>query len=410
MKHCYFLLPAALLFATAQVSAEEWQPIGNAVVSDGWIVPGYVDDNGDQIDPSTCKFEVPVEESTVTPGVYRLINPFGSKNHPLAEFNISPSDENIVIDARDKTFVIIQPQYSGFVDEDSDEPSGKYAYYVSDMGTYMYNQGQQREIINLFKCASTMVDNTIYIPQPTIGTSPDKVIQAWDPSFPASITLPDNSADDSAQWESQGIATFVDGWILPGFEDNDGKTLVVSEYPIQVEAAINEDNPNLISIVSPYTSSSFVMRASNLSNRKVRIVFDVTDPDFVLVQPQYSGYIARKDNDIRQFFIADGGTAKLALGTTRESIIADGYNATYKDGIITIPKPIFGFDIDGVRYIWGDQETKVYMPGAGVSDITTDDADAPVEYYNLQGVKVENPAAGQLYIRRQGAKVEKVIL
>ncbi len=44
----------------------------------------------------------------------------------------------------------------------------------------------------------------------------------------------------------------------------------------------------------------------------------------------------------------------------------------------------------------------------GVSDIAADD-NAPVEYYNLQGVRVENPAAG-LYIRRQGSKVSKVIV
>lgn len=44
-----------------------------------------------------------------------------------------------------------------------------------------------------------------------------------------------------------------------------------------------------------------------------------------------------------------------------------------------------------------------------VTEIETADADAPVEYYNLQGVRVENPANG-LYIRRQGGKVTKVII
>ena len=38
-----------------------------------------------------------------------------------------------------------------------------------------------------------------------------------------------------------------------------------------------------------------------------------------------------------------------------------------------------------------------------------DDADAPVEFYNLQGIKVDNPVSG-LYIRRQGRTVEKVIV
>ena len=41
--------------------------------------------------------------------------------------------------------------------------------------------------------------------------------------------------------------------------------------------------------------------------------------------------------------------------------------------------------------------------------VTNEDADAPVEYYNMQGVRVQNPAQG-LYIRRQGNRVEKVAL
>ena len=43
----------------------------------------------------------------------------------------------------------------------------------------------------------------------------------------------------------------------------------------------------------------------------------------------------------------------------------------------------------------------------GINDINVDNANAPVEYFNLQGIRVENPANG-LYIRRQGNKVEKI--
>ncbi|MCM1521717.1 MAG: Ig-like domain-containing protein [Muribaculaceae bacterium] len=45
----------------------------------------------------------------------------------------------------------------------------------------------------------------------------------------------------------------------------------------------------------------------------------------------------------------------------------------------------------------------------GIEDIEAADAEAPVEYYNLQGIRVENPTNG-LYIRRQGNKATKVIL
>lgn len=48
---------------------------------------------------------------------------------------------------------------------------------------------------------------------------------------------------------------------------------------------------------------------------------------------------------------------------------------------------------------------------SGVENVGVDNDDnAPVEYYNLQGIRVNNPGAGQILIRRQGSKVSKVIL
>ena len=46
---------------------------------------------------------------------------------------------------------------------------------------------------------------------------------------------------------------------------------------------------------------------------------------------------------------------------------------------------------------------------SAVSDIIAEDADAPVVYYNLQGVRVANPSNG-LYIRVQGKKATKVLV
>lgn len=45
---------------------------------------------------------------------------------------------------------------------------------------------------------------------------------------------------------------------------------------------------------------------------------------------------------------------------------------------------------------------------AGVTDVEID-SNAPVEYYNLQGVRVENPTSG-LYIRRRGNTATKVLI
>lgn len=51
----------------------------------------------------------------------------------------------------------------------------------------------------------------------------------------------------------------------------------------------------------------------------------------------------------------------------------------------------------------------IYQGKTGVNDIVVEDANAPVEYYNLQGIRVENPAHGP-YIRRQGNTATKVFI
>ncbi|MDE6646459.1 MAG: hypothetical protein K2K03_01275, partial [Prevotella sp.] len=49
----------------------------------------------------------------------------------------------------------------------------------------------------------------------------------------------------------------------------------------------------------------------------------------------------------------------------------------------------------------------------GIKDVVADDKNlgnnAPVEYYDIQGVRVLNPRKG-LYIRRQGNSVSKVMI
>lgn len=58
------------------------------------------------------------------------------------------------------------------------------------------------------------------------------------------------------------------------------------------------------------------------------------------------------------------------------------------------------------KYI--DQIYVFYEGGAGVGEIVVDE-NAPVEYYNLQGVRVANPENG-IFIKRQGNKVEKILV
>ncbi len=63
---------------------------------------------------------------------------------------------------------------------------------------------------------------------------------------------------------------------------------------------------------------------------------------------------------------------------------------------------------------WDDQAerqaqiTDIDLPEHGIVDVNAG-VNAPVEYFNMQGVRVANPSAG-VYIRRQGSEVTKVVV
>lgn len=74
--------------------------------------------------------------------------------------------------------------------------------------------------------------------------------------------------------------------------------------------------------------------------------------------------------------------------------------------------------IDGETVTTSDADDFVIMAAlpspedfAPIKNVVEDavDANAPVEFFNLQGIKVANPAAGQIYIRRQGNMVSKIM-
>jgi len=120
-----------------------------------------------------------------------------------------------------------------------------------------------------------------------------------------------------------------------------------------------------------------------------------------------------------------------ALGTTGASsewddVInsSDRYGATSKDAPVSVggsaPMKLFAAGVDASSaYSWGvtpgtyditadfsNMTITVAVPGAGVEEIEAADVDIAPVYYNLQGVRVDNPSPG-LYIVVRGTKVTK---
>lgn len=108
----------------------------------------------------------------------------------------------------------------------------------------------------------------------------------------------------------------------------------------------------------------------------------------------------------------DEGTAKYF----NEGKMPEDYVLQHLNGV-TQNRPVLGyitFPVEaGKTYYLFNPKSQVglygfeFTGGAGISGIAAD-INAPVEYYNLQGVRVDNPDNG-LYIRRQGNTATKVI-
>lgn len=105
---------------------------------------------------------------------------------------------------------------------------------------------------------------------------------------------------------------------------------------------------------------------------------------------------------------------------------ADRFGAMSKDEAVSTAAPawvkIFSGGNAGSAYAWKtdagiykmtvdlDRMELVLTDAAAIGEVEMDaDADAPVVYYNLQGVPVANPGSGA-YIRVKGSKVEKVYI
>ena len=65
--------------------------------------------------------------------------------------------------------------------------------------------------------------------------------------------------------------------------------------------------------------------------------------------------------------------------------------------------------IHGIRILQYTDNGHPFTPGSGVAGIESDDATAPVEFFNMQGMKVSGNEPG-MYIRRQGSKTTKVVI
>ncbi len=92
-----------------------------------------------------------------------------------------------------------------------------------------------------------------------------------------------------------------------------------------------------------------------------------------------------------------------------------GYVTNNEDGTTTIDFPTgwicYNETTGWIAYFQSAKITiNASTDNSGISNVAVDNSNAPVEYYNIQGMRINNPEAGQLVIKRQGTSVSKQII
>ncbi len=152
------------------------------------------------------------------------------------------------------------------------------------------------------------------------------------------------------------------------------------------------------------------------------MVFELAGKQWVVYPAGESGGVNSSDAfGIAEVTYAD--TPKSAADQREKVLAARLYGQTNDAGGILNPakanymsfnvEPVDGDPNSVYIYSFAQQGamvvTKFTVDNSGIEDLLVEDENAPVEYYNLQGIRVENPANG-IFIRRKGHNSSKIVL
>lgn len=212
--------------------------------------------------------------------------------------------------------------------------------------------------------------------------------------------------NDDDNWTSHGMTKFTEDWYSSIYQG----TMPEADVEIQV----NKTNTGLIRLVNVYKEffAESTAQQHAMDDHDHYIFIDMSDPEKVFVETSPAG-----------FDLGDGAARVSSwaylyqqAGKTEEETAP--FYGKVANGVITFPKDALAeSELHYANGNWMDANANeafsLKLPeSVGVNNINVDAKDnyAPVEYFNLQGQRVANPAAGQLLIVRQGDKVAKTTI
>lgn len=276
-------------------------------------------------------------------------------------------------------------------------------------------------------------EDLIFVTCENIGTQQQANIVPTD----ADLVLTYTVDEDGAYFASESIYGIVGRDSAGNYTNADGY-YYLSQYAI-VERAIPWDLVGTAKVSGDVLFTSF---GKTPADYEVDVLVSPTDPNLYRVKDFLKGlYAALGFDGVSPDFDIDATDANnIVLGMTSTGInggTTDGiyyYTSTNQNyetnedcpeefrGKLTVTDQtvIFSFPVKGTL-LYASTSNQLYYGNTtpitititkateGVENITIDDANAPAEFFNLQGQRVAAPVKGNLYIKRQGTVTSKVV-
>lgn len=208
--------------------------------------------------------------------------------------------------------------------------------------------------------------------------------------------------NDDANWKKlEGKATMVDGLVAGVYTTVQPKTLVCD---VEADTA----NPGRYRLVNPYENWTYASSNVHEADYPHYLYVNATVPYQAYIEESLIGL----DFGDGEFCTSSPVYQAIKFGQTPNP---DRYGAMDASNTITFPANSIAQREknykDNAWYTTNKQgNLKITIPRQsqdGVDGIAVDSQNAPAEYFNLQGVRIENPVPGQLIIVRRGDNITK---
>lgn len=302
----------------------------------------------------------------------------------------------LYVNASDPDFVVVEDQNTGLVDQvDGITHICSYSDEALKAGKDKATILAESSEVNAY-----VEDGIIYFPVGCLGlrwpeapedSSYGTVASQWYYNYTRTagmLILP--GADYVDPWSEEVEGTMVENILWDSFG------VQPSTYNVGVKKNFNN---NHYLIIDPWRGFYDQINGQGVESPSIEI--DASNPN--------DCSIASTPIGVASYEILSFSYYTTAPDEQKITVTEDGANT-----VITFPiRSMLLFDPDSNKlYYLGNEDVStitfptIQQDNSSIGDIIVD-AEAEVEYYNLQGIRIENPKAGQIVIKRQGNVVSK---